>query len=550
MITNRYPIWKYIAIVIVLLLGLVYALPNVYGEDPAVQLSYQDDTFNSEQFAQVESILKINGIDYTNSKLEDNRVFVRFADTETQLKARDILTSNLGDDYTVALYLAAKTPAWLTDLGAKPMNLGLDLRGGVYFLLEVDLESAFKQSLEGYVDGFRKTLRENKLRNSGTKIEDNTINVKFSNEQTRDEALKVISRDNSQDLFFDKNDEEGVFSITAKLSEAFMRAETTAIMSQNIVTLRNRTNELGVTEPVVQRQGQNRIVVQMPGVQDPSKVKSIIDSAATLEYRMVHGGPADWSSAERSGRAPLGTKLYKQRDGLPILLKNRVIVSGDNVQGANATFDDGNRPAVSVTLDGKGATRMGDNTSKNIGKPMAVVYIDYETDTRIVNGEQVKTTRRVEEVISVATIQGQFSKRFQTTGLDQKEANDLALLLRSGSLRAPMEIVEERTIGPSLGADNIAQGFQSVVYGLALVLIFMLIYYKLFGLTANAALFINTVLIVAVLSLLQATLTLPGIAGIVLTIGMAVDANVLIFERIREELRTGKWSASRYPFGL
>ena len=419
------------------------------------------------------------------------------------------------------------------------MYLGLDLRGGVHFLMEVDMVTAMDKSREKYVEEFRTVLRQNKIRFRSPFQDERGINVRFTDAAARDEALALL-RFEYRDLEFDQSD-AAEFFLHANLTQETMDEERRSALQQNIVTLRNRVNELGVAEPIIQQQGRERIVVQLPGVQDTTVAKEILGATATLEYRMVYGTFSDWTNAAQSGRVPANTKLYRMRDdGSPVLLQRKVIVTGDQIKDASSGIDtQSGSPAVFINLDGAGAKRMQSVSQDNIGNPMAVVFIENRVTTKKVGEEYVKERETVEEVINVATIRDVLSHRFQTTGLDTNEARNLSLLLRAGALKAPVEIVEERTVGPSLGQQNIDRGKMSVMIGLALVLIFMAFYYKGFGLIADCALVINLVLIVAVLSSLQATLTLPGIAGIVLTVGMAVDANVLIFERIREELRSG-----------
>lgn len=540
MILNRYPLWKYLLVLVVLVIGVLYAAPNLYGEDPAVQISSQDSQKAEGLSKRVEQILQASDLKpLAVETAENGQVLARFDSDNAQLKASDQLKAELGDGYTVALNLAPATPDWLRKINALPMYLGLDLRGGVHFLLEVDMETAIKQKLESAADGMRRYMRDNNLHYASVNQGTNRITVRFSDRETRDTAFTEL-RNEFADLTFDTEDTGGTYSLSAGFRESALLEERKNALSQNITTLRNRVNELGVAEPVIQQQGSDHIVVQLPGVQDTAKAKEILGATATLEYRLVHGSYSDWLQAEQSGRVPLDARLYHDRQGQPVLLKRSVIVTGENVTGATAGFDQqNNMPAVFVTLDGKGAGRMSKISGENIGNPMAVVYIENKIDTREVNGKQVKTRRKVEEVISIATIRDQLGRRFQTTGLDREEAHDLALLLRAGSLRAPMEIIEERTVGPSLGKANIEKGFESVIVGFLLVVGVMAVYYRVFGLIANIALTANLILIVAVMSMLQATLTMPGIAGIVLTLGMAVDANVLIYERIREELRNG-----------
>jgi len=537
---NRYPLWKNLLIVVALLLATVYALPNLYGEDPAVQISPRSVQLSDADLQRVDAALKAGNLTPKRIERQGEQLLVRFDSTESQLKAADLVRKELGRGYVVALNLAPNTPAWLSALGAKPMYLGLDLRGGVHFLMEVDMDAALKQLRERTVEDMRGFLRGEKLRYLTVGLEDEDLLVRFADEAERDAAQKAIGRQYPDlDLLLR---EEGKDSfIIGRFTEKAVLAERKAALDQNITTLRNRVNELGVAEPVIQQQGDARIVVQLPGVQDTARAKEILGATATLEFRLVEGSPVDWDEAAKSGRTPVGSRLYPQRDGGSVLLKRQVIITGDQiVDAASGIEQQSGSSAVFVNLDGKGARRMSEVTAQNIGKPMAVVFIENKVETVEENGQMVKKKSVIEEVINIATIRDQLSNRFQISGLDNgNEARDLALLLRAGALRAPIEIVEERTIGPSLGADNISAGVKAAVVGFIAVALFMILYYSLFGVVANVALFVNLVLIVAVLSLLQATLTLPGIAGIVLTLGMAVDANVLINERIREELRNG-----------
>ncbi len=536
---NRYPLWKYLLIVVVMVVGTIYALPNIYGEDPAVQVSATrkaevDETVIHTMTATLEKA----GIAVKKVEADAGRVLLRFNDTETQLKAVDYIKAALGNDYVVALNLAPSTPAWLEKLNALPMYLGLDLRGGVHFLMEVDMDAALKQAVEGYANDFRTLLREAKLRYSLLRAEPDGVRIEFRDQQDVDAARSAIRKD-FPSLLVEALDEADKAGLMIRLPDKEIREIRQFALQQNILTLRNRINELGVAEPVIQQQGSQRIVVQLPGVQDTAQAKRILGATATLEYRAVDT-EHDVDRAV-AGKVPAGSRLYHERNGTPVLLKKSVIATGNQIVNARSGFDpQSGSPMVSVTLDAKGARSMLKFTKENVGKPMAVVFIENRTETTMVDGKPVKKPVKVEEVVSVANIRDVFSKRFQTTGLDSpKEAHELALVLRSGALAAPIEIIEERTIGPSLGKDNIVQGFKSVLIGFCLVLIFMIGYYRVFGMVANLALAMNVVLTVAVLSMLQATLTLPGIAGIVLTVGMAVDANVLIFERIREELRSG-----------
>ncbi|WP_455375614.1 protein translocase subunit SecD [Kaarinaea lacus] len=545
MIINQYPLWKYLLIVAVMVVGLLYAAPNLYGEDPALQVSAVRGVEVSISTQEtIRSVLQNNAVPFSSIVFENEKILVRFANTEDQLKAKDLVRKQLSNDYIIALNLAPKTPEWLLSINGLPMYLGLDLRGGVHFLMEVDVDAAISQSEERYISDFRTVLREERLRY--TRIDQhevepgvtNGVEVRFTDLDTRTKAEEVL-RKQYGDLQYDTFEKEGNFYLLVTISDREKAEVRKLALKQNITTLRNRVNELGVAEPVIQQQGINRIVVQLPGVQDTARAKEILGATATLEFRLADE-THDVQEAV-NGRVPAGFKLYKKRGGGHELLKNRVMLTGDYIIDASSGIDQqSGGPTVFITLDGKGASIFSKVTGENIKKLMAVVFIENKSDTREVDGQIVKTKRKVEEVINVARIQDQLSKRFMITGLDStREARDLALLLRAGALAAPIDIVEERTIGPSLGQDNIDQGKLSVIIGFVLVLAFMVIWYKGFGLMANVALMFNLVIIVAVLSMLQATLTLPGIAGIVLTVGMAVDANVLIFERIREEIANG-----------
>jgi preprotein translocase subunit SecD len=536
---NQYPAWKYLLIVVLLAVGTLYALPNLYGEDPAIQISSSrgapiGDTLKG----MVETRLSESKIPVKAVEVSNDRLLVRLNNTEDQLAAADVIKQALDNDHILALNLAPSTPHWLQSIGALPMYLGLDLRGGVHFLMEVDMDAAVRKALERYSGDLRTILREKKLRYLSIRVEGDKLVVRFRNAEDRSKGMDSI-HDEYRDLQLKEVDQGGKSLLEVSLSDNELRETRKLALQQNITTLRNRVNELGVAEPIIQQQGDSRVVVQLPGVQDTVAAKRILGATATLEYRAVD--TEHDVEAARNGRVPAGSRLYKHRDGRWVLLKNRVIVTGDQIVNARSGFDNNTgSPEVSVTLDGKGARKMLAFTKENVGKPMAVVFIENKTRTKVVNGETVVTNHNVEDVISIATIRDVFSKNFQTTGLDSpQEAHELALLLRSGALAAPIRIIEERTIGPSLGAENIEQGFLSVVIGFCVVLVFMAVYYRVFGLVADLALALNLVLVVALLSMLQATLTMPGIAGIVLTVGMAVDANVLIFERIREELRNG-----------
>ena len=536
---NQYPLWKYIVLIVALVIGTIYALPNLFGEDPSVQVSHRKKSIGQEDILLIEQKLADSNISFKSSELAEGRALVRFDDENIQLQAAEVLKASLGKQYLVALNLAPVTPGWLRALSAAPMNLGLDLRGGVHFLMEVDMAAAIKRLEESLLSDIRSHLRSEKIRYRGVTRDENGLHIRFRNADSMYQALESLE-DQFRELTFVMDEEE--LLIDARLTETAIRDEKKAALKKNIDTLRNRVNELGVAEPSIHQQGDSRIVVELPGIQDTAGAKKILGATATLEFRLAEGTRTDWEDAAKTGRIPLNALLYhKREDGSPVLLKRRVIVTGDQIIDAASTIDQQKGvPAVSIRLDGKCAKKMGETTRENVKKPMAVVFIENTVESKQVGDEVVKKRTTLKEVINVATIQEQFSARFQITGLDSaEEARELALLLRAGSLRAPVEIIEERTVGPSLGKDNIEQGFMSVQIGFALVLVFMAIYYRSFGLIANIALTANLVFIVALLSMLQATLTLPGIAGIVLTVGMAVDANVLIFERIREEIRNG-----------
>ncbi len=539
---NRYPLWKYIFIIIVMLAGFMFALPNLYPSQPAVQVSASSTDFPLNEFTlnQINETLTSKGLKVVETEaVVDNKVLIRFDSPDTQLAAAEAIKETLGKDYSTALNLAPATPPWLR--GLNPMNLGLDLRGGVHFLMEVDMKSAIDKALTRSSEEFRTFLRGNKVKYLGVKRVGESLLVQFKTEALRDEARALFKREYRNDIDFEDFETEKGAALKATLTELNINNTKRFALQQNITTLRKRVNELGVAEPVIQQQGLERIVVQLPGVQDPTVAKEILGTTATLEFRLVDEGNNPFT-AQSTGRIPPGDKLFFERNGSPILLKSRVMLTGDYITDASAGFgQDDQRPNVSIVLDGKGGKLFAKATGANVQKLMAVVFIEHKTVvTKQDDGTIKKDTKVEREVINVARIQDTLSNRFQITGLDSpKESAQLALLLRAGALAAPVYIVEERTIGPSLGADNIEAGFKSVIIGFILVLIFMAVYYRVFGLVANVALTLNLVLIVAVLSMLQATLTLPGIAGIVLTVGMAVDANVLIYERIKEELRNG-----------
>jgi preprotein translocase subunit SecD len=543
---NHFPLWKNLLVLIIFAVGIIYALPNLYGDDPSVQVSSTHPTkLVQEQANQIETVIKTAGFNIKAFEFKDGHILARFNSADDQLKVADLLRDQMSDDYNIALNLAPTTPAWLRSLGADAMYLGLDLRGGVHFLLEVDMDAAVKQAEDRYNDDVRLALRNEKLRYQSVSKDDGFIKVKLNSADDKPVLLKVLGKDFRALEVTEPKEQDQVW---LKLSEKEVRDIKKFAVAQNMTTLRNRVNELGVAEPVIQQQGENRIMVQLPGVQDTNRAKEILGTTATLEYRLVDVEHDVQKAVE--GHVPVGSRLYTERNGNPILLDRRVIVTGDQIVDSSSGVDQDGRPSVNISLNGVGAAKMGKLTQANIGKPMAVVFIEYKVETKLVNGQKVRHKQKVEKVINVATIQGVFSHRFQTTGLDSpQEARNLSLLLRAGALAAPVDIVEERTVGPSLGQDNIDKGMLSFMVGFALVVLFMAVYYRLFGMIANFALAFNVVIVVAILSMLQATLTLPGIAGIILTVGMSVDANVLIFERIKEELKNGNTPQSAIFIG-
>jgi len=521
-----YATWKYVLLLATLAFGALYALPNLFGDEPSVQITTQSgDPLPSAFGEEVAKALAGSSLTPTASGMEEQRYVVRLADEGAQLRAAEVLKRELGGKYVIALNLAPKTPAWLQAVGARPMALGLDLRGGVHFLIEVDIEDVRRKAVESYLIELPAALRKADIRYSARKLVDDAVVLEFPDAATVEAARQLIAKQHDELTLVVPP--EAPLALQARISDKEAQRIQTFAVQQNLTTLRNRVNELGVAEPVVQRQGANRIVVQLPGVQDPTRAKELLKATATLEYRAVVDGAG-------------GEVFYERDTQRPVMLSREIIASGSQLVDAAPTVDQDGSPAVSVTLDAGGAKRMLAFTEKSVGKPMAVLFRETRYDTRYdAEGRAVREKREIEEVISVATIRGVFGKRFQTTGLSSKEAHELAILLRAGALAAPVDIVEERTVGPSLGADNIRQGFQAAALGLTLVAAFMAFYYRVFGLFAIAALLMNLLIVVAVLSLLQATLTMPGIAGIVLHMGIAVDANVLIYERIREELRNG-----------
>ena len=521
--------------------GVIYATPNLYLAEPGIQvIGVRNAEVNEQLLGRVSRALEQNSIEAKSIGLGNGAIKARLNSDLEQSKARDVLKEALGSDYGVALADMPTTPQWLAGMGAAPMYLGLDLRGGVHFLLQVDMQAAELRSQENYEDDLKKLFQENKQRYISVQRENSgSIRAKFKSAEIRDAALINVEL-TYPELEITSSDQGDRFFIVSKLSDAAVSDLRKAAIKKNMIALRNRIDQLGVSEPIIQQQGTDRIVVQLPGVQDPAEAKTILGKTATLEVRLVD--ESNDLSSSINGRVPVGSKRYFFRNGSPILLKKRLILSGENIVDASSGFDSqSGGPTVNISLDAKGGSVWSKVTGQNINKRMAVVYVENSTETKLDSQGNEKLVRsRIEEVITAPNILQQLGKRFQITGLDSpKEAQDLALLLRAGSLAAPVYIVEERTIGPSLGAENIEKGFKSVLYGFLAVLAFMIVFYRIFGAVASFALILNLVVIVGVLSLLQATLTLPGVAGMVLTVGMAVDANVLIFERIREELRTG-----------
>ena len=536
---NKYPLWKNLLLVVVLILGFLYALPNLYSEDPVLQISSSKQVKLNEIAAKVEKSLTSNKIEFKKVATLDESVEVRFNSTDMQLIARDKLKKVLGRDYTIALNLVPSTPDWLRSIGATPMKQGLDLRGGVHFLLEVDVDSVLSRRYDGILKNIGQDLREEGIRYSGMRaIKDNGIELRFRTEENLKAATAVIKKKFSE-LVVNENATPKDLTLNYILDSGELNTMRQATIEQTMGILRNRVNELGVGEAVVQQQGATRVAVDLPGVLDAVHAKEILGGTATLQFFMVDH-ENDPLTAMRTGVVPAGSKLYKM-DGYPILLKRQVVLSGDSITSAVSSFDQqAATPSVSIQLGGGGEALFTKTTRESVGKRMAIVFVESKTAKEEVNGETKLVTHRDERVISAPVIQSALGTNFQITGLDDpKEASNLALLLRAGALPAAIYPVEERTVGPSLGKENIQRGILSLEVGMGLILLLMLVYYRMFGLVANIAIFFNLILLCAILSIIDATLTLPGIAGIVLTIGMAVDANVLIDERIREELRNG-----------
>ncbi|HEY4644930.1 MAG TPA: protein translocase subunit SecD [Steroidobacteraceae bacterium] len=533
---TEYPRWKSITVLVALIFGVIFAVPNLFTEDPAVQVARRSyEPISTVQQQAIEAIVRDAGVAHADSFISEGRLMLRFANVPDQLKARDALAAEAAEQYIVALTRATRIPKFMRQLGLKPMSLGLDLRGGLYLLYQVDVEGAVAQLLERLEQEFRKSLRDERIPYVSVERSGQQLRVALRNAtdltRARDSLLKA-----NPDLTITPGGDE--VTLVMELRPEQIKERQDYAIQQNITTLRNRVNELGVSEPIVQRQGLDRINVQLPGVQNSAEVKDILGKTATLEFRLVDTSN-DPQEALRLGRAPLGTKLYRDRDANPVLLRRDVIVTGDQLTDATSGVTQQEGPAVFVKLDGRGAAEMLKTTQSNLGRPMAVVFIEKVRRTVERDGKKVEVDVTEEKVISVATIQGVFSSSFQITGLQLNEAKTLALLLRAGSLAAPIYPIEERAIGPSLGQDNIDKGIGALIVGSLLLFAAMAIYYKGMGLLADAILLFNVVLLAALLTLLQASLTLPGIAGIVLTVAMAVDANILIYERIREELRIG-----------
>lgn len=536
---NKYPLWKNLIIVFALVIGFIYALPNIFPDDYAVQITGARSSTEVDQqiLERAVGALEANGIAVKEAGVDGRDALIRLNSAEDQLRARPAVQKALGRDYLVALNMAASTPEWLSSLGAGPMKLGLDLRGGVHFLLEVDMETAVDQRLEAMSGQIKRELRDERIRYRGGDVEGNrSIILTFRDDQSRSEAESLIRDQYRQFQFDTEQTDEGSFQLILTMSDAEIRSIQDYALQQNLTTIRNRVNELGVAEPLVQRQGTDRIIVELPGVQDTAAAKRVLGATANLEFRL-----------EARQDAPAGeVEVFPFRDNQnrTARLQRETIVTGDNVSNAQQAFDDNGQPQVNITMDSVGGDLMNRATRNAVGRRMAVLFIEYRTETEevVVDGETQLVDKRVVEkgIISLATIQSALGASFRITGLDSiPEASELALLLRAGSLAAPMYFVQERTIGPSLGQKNINAGMMSVVLGFGLVLLYMIVYYRGFGLIASVTLTLNLMMLIACMSILSATLTLPGIAGIVLTVGMAVDANVLIFERIKEELKTG-----------
>ncbi|MBO0611607.1 protein translocase subunit SecD [Thiothrix fructosivorans] len=537
---NRYPLWKYLMIAATLVIGLLYSIPNFFHPDYAVQLVPKTAQILLDPAAmqQFDTVLKAQGLAATASENDGKLSVLRFSDDTTQGKAYKALKEAVGENYVVSLNLAATTPSWLRAINASPMTLGLDLRGGVHFLMEVDMKAAVDKQLNRYDDEFRDLMRSKNIKYQGIERQGDTLLVKFPDAPSRDAADQIMREEYSTALQF--TPVVASTNIQVSIAQTELLTIQKSALQQNITTLRRRINTLGVAEPVIQQQGMNRIVVQLPGVQDTAEAKRALGATSTLEFRLVDM-ENDPTVAKQSGKVPASSQLYQSRDGRDVLLKRKVMLTGEFIVNAMSGRDNQNgQPIVSITLNSAGAKRFSKVTGENVKKDMAVVLISNVSETQEIDGKTVLKTNQVEEVISVATIQEQLSKNFQISGLDSpQEAHELAMGLRDGALAAPVYIVEERTVGPSMGQENIEKGFNSNFWGFVAVVAFMLVYYRMFGVISSLALAVNGLFLFALLSIIGATLTLPGLAGIALTLGMAIDANVLINERIREELRAG-----------
>ncbi len=536
---NKFSIYQYLLILVVLVVGSIYALPNLYPTQPSIQIAYTDSAKSADQILlnELEDILDNSSIDYEEMFLRENKIIVKFSDVETQLSSKTVLQKNLLDKVIIALFLEPSTPSWLKNIGANPVKLGLDLSGGVHFLLEVDIDTLQNDRLEGLLDSYRKSFKDEKIKYEESFVKDFALHFKFSDKGSYNKALKKYNEESQAitGLQYVITERPSLNKIKLEYSDIAIREIRDYAVTQNLYTLRKRVNELGVSEPIVQRQGKDRIVIELPGVQDPTAAKKIIGKTANLEWRL-----------EASTRtSPLRKEKFnfKENEFQTAFLEKAVIITGDVVSGAQSGIDENNQPQVSIDLNLDGGRAMQKATSGNIGRRLGVLFVEQKTKSELVTnslGESVidQTTYIEKNIISLATIQAVLGTRFRITGLSsQAEASELALLLRAGALAAPMKFVEERTVGPSLGKENIELGMKSIIIGFALVVLFMTLYYRIFGIAANISLIINLILITGIMSLLGASLTLPGMAGIVLTVGMAVDANVLIFSRIREELK-------------
>lgn len=537
---NRYPLWKYILIFVVIVTAFVYAAPNLYGEDPSVQIMGANSTMVDNQTLETAMrALKNAGISYKDAQFENQTLLFRFNSTDIQLKAKEVMQDALGENYLVALNLAPATPPWLKSFGAKPMKLGLDLRGGVHFLLQVDVDSVIQQRVEGDLRGIGQALRDERIRYSGiNRRADNQVVIQFRSQEALDSASRFVKRRYNEFIWSNQGSGENDFILEGTLSPSAIFQARQETLEQAMNTLRNRVNELGVSEAIVQQQGASRVSVDLPGIQDTAEAKNILGKTATLELHLVDV-EHDARVAADSGVTPPDTRLYKLQNQ-PMLLKNQIVLRGSSIVSATSGYGEDGRPNVQVRLNGAGESLFTKITAENIGKPMAIVYVEVKSASKTENGKQVINYQTERRIISAPIIQSALGSQFQITGLTgQNEARTLALLLRAGALPAPVTIIEERQVGPSLGQQNIHMGLLSIEVGMGLVVVFMALYYGIMGLVADLALAMNLVLVVALLSLLGATLTLPGIAGLVLTVAMAADANVLIFERIREEIRRG-----------